>query len=207
MISYELLGRACGFFLRLTQEECHHELVSRTRIFKTYISNSCFKVSTIMYIHVCILHLIIHIFCPLDICYKKYQVNVLCISKRSCSCPSWWIHCGPYGPQCICKDRKFRCRRYRKMRGARIAVVVYSSLISLHICEDSAKQDCSLCFFKYQAAKRTRGIVDIDPNFLKIGTRWNEIQFQAPDNLLQSKPSPVNFEYGVGRSSDLIWTI
>ena len=93
VVSYELLGRACGFFLRLTQEECHHELGSRTRTFKTYISNSCFKVSTIMYIYVCILRLIIHIFCPLDICYKKYHVNVLCNSKGSCSCPSWWIHC------------------------------------------------------------------------------------------------------------------
>jgi len=58
---------------------------------QTYISKSYFKVTTHMYKYVCILHVIVQICCPLYICYKKYQVNVLYVSKRSRSCLSWWL--------------------------------------------------------------------------------------------------------------------
>jgi len=64
-----------------------------------------------------------------------------------------------------------------------------------------------LCFFKFQAAKRIRGIVNIAPSILKIGTRWNEILFQAPTDLLPKKPSSVNFEFETGWVPDLIWNI
>jgi len=60
------------------------------------------------------------------------------------------------------------------------------------------KTELPLYFFKYQAAKRIRGILNIVPSILKIGTRWNEILFQAPAALLPKNPSPVNFEFETG---------
>jgi len=52
------------------------------------------------------------------------------------------------------------------------------------------KTKLPLCFFKYQVAKRIRGIVNIAPSFLKISIRWNEILFQAPVALLPKKTVP-----------------
>jgi hypothetical protein len=52
------------------------------------------------------------------------------------------------------------------------------------------KTKLPLFFFKYQAAKRIRGIINIAPSILQIGTRWNETLFQAPAPLLPNKTVP-----------------
>jgi hypothetical protein len=43
---------------------------------QTYISKSCFKVTTHMNKYVCILHVIVQICCPLYICYKNTKCTV-----------------------------------------------------------------------------------------------------------------------------------
>jgi hypothetical protein len=60
------------------------------------------------------------------------------------------------------------------------------------------KTKLPLFFFKYQAAKRIGGIVNIAPSILKIYTRWIEILFQAQADLPPKKQFPVNFEFDTG---------
>lgn len=77
--------------------------------------------------------------------------------------------------------------------------------ISWH-SKGQCKTKLPLFFFKYQAVKRIRGIINVAGSFLKIGTRWNEILFQAAVALLPKKLSLVKFEFETGWALDLIRT-